>query len=147
MALKLAKISYELREVLLKDKPEEMLAISPKGTVPVLQFNDKILDESLDIINWAFARNPSNFYTAKGDESKLTSEVIKLFDNDFKYHLDELRQISHVDTICMHGSPRSKFDNKDIWNKYNYRKLGIIGEPYYDVDFNNVFYLKITKIF
>ena len=58
MALKLAKISYELREVLLKDKPEEMLALSPKGTVPVLQFNDKILDESLDIINWAFTRNP-----------------------------------------------------------------------------------------
>ena len=98
MALKLAKISYELREVLLKDKPEEMLALSPKGTVPVLQFNDKILDESLDIINWAFTRNPSNFYSAKGDESKLTSEVIKLFDNDFKYHLDRYKYYQRHNT-------------------------------------------------
>ena len=98
MALKLAKISYELREVLLKDKPEEMLALSPKGTVPVLQLNDKVLDESLDIINWAFAKNPSNFYTAKGDESKLTSEVIKLFDNDFKYHLDRYKYYQRHNT-------------------------------------------------
>tara|TARA_B100000989_G_scaffold187566_1_gene141182 strand:+ start:321 stop:914 length:594 start_codon:yes stop_codon:yes gene_type:complete len=91
MALKLAKISYELREVFLKEKPIEMLTISPKGTVPVLQLNDKVLDESLDIINWAFLKNPSNFYIAKGDESMLTSKVIKLFDNDFKYHLDRYK--------------------------------------------------------
>ena len=98
MALKLAKISYELREVLLKDKPEEMLALSPKGTVPVLQLNDKVLDESLDIINWAFAKNPSNFYIAKGDESKLTCEVIELFDNDFKYHLDRYKYYQRHNT-------------------------------------------------
>ena len=88
MALKLAKIRYELREVLLKDKPIEMLNLSPKGTVPVLKLYDKVLDESLDIINWAYVKNPSNFYITKGDESKLTFEVINLFDNDFKYHLD-----------------------------------------------------------
>ena len=91
MALKLAKIRYELREVLLKDKPIEMLNLSPKGTVPVLKLYDKVLDESLDIINWAFVKNPSNFYIAKGDESKLTFEVINLFDNDFKYHLDRYK--------------------------------------------------------
>ena len=98
MALKLAKISYELREVLLKDKPVEMLTLSPKGTVPVLQFCNKVLDESLDIINWAFAKNPSNFYTANGDECKLTCEVIKLFDNDFKYHLDRYKYYQRHNT-------------------------------------------------
>ena len=117
MALKLAKISYELREVLLKDKPEEMLALSPKGTVPVLQLNDKILDESLDIINWAFAKNPSNFYTAKGDESKLTSQVIKLFDNDFKYHLDRFKYSTRYKDINeeFHFTNAIKFIKR--WNE------------------------------
>ena len=44
----------------------------------------------------------------------------------------------------MHGSPRSRFDNLGIWNKYHYRELGITGEPYLDVDFNMVFYLTDT---
>ncbi len=64
--------------------------------------------------------------------------------DQFRYHLDELRKLVVVRTICMHGSPRSKFDNRDLWMKYNYRSLGILGEPYYDVDFNEVFYLTDT---
>ena len=44
----------------------------------------------------------------------------------------------------MHGSPKSPYDSKDLWSKYNYRDLGIIGEPYFDVDFNKVFYLTDT---
>ena len=44
----------------------------------------------------------------------------------------------------MHGSPRSKYDNKEIWEKYDYKNLDLIGEPYYDVDFNQVFYLTDT---
>jgi hypothetical protein len=44
----------------------------------------------------------------------------------------------------MHGSPRSKFDNKELWSKYNYRDLGIIGEPFFDIDFDDFFYLTDT---
>jgi hypothetical protein len=44
----------------------------------------------------------------------------------------------------MHGSPTSKIDNRNIWKTYNYRDFGIIGEPYFDVDFNKVFYLTDT---
>ena len=44
----------------------------------------------------------------------------------------------------MHGSPRSKFDNKDIWKKYDYKDLGILGEPYFDLDFDKVLYLTDT---
>lgn len=61
--------------------------------------------------------------------------------NDFCNNLNKLRKLVKVDTICMHGSPKSKFDNKDIWKKYNYKTSGIIAEPYLDIDFNNVFYL------
>jgi hypothetical protein len=44
----------------------------------------------------------------------------------------------------MQGSSRSQYDNSDIWSKYNYRKLGIIGEPYFDMDFDQFFYLTDT---
>ncbi len=64
--------------------------------------------------------------------------------NEFCENLDMLRKIVPVTTICMHGSPRSEFDNKDIWKKYDYRQLGIEGEPYFDVDFDKVFYLTDT---
>jgi len=70
-------------------------------------------------------------------------DIDKAWD-DFRYHLDKLRKLVEVKTICMHGSPRSKFDNKEIWNKYDYRTLQIIGEPYYDVNFDEVFYLTDT---
>ncbi|MHA1396063.1 MAG: hypothetical protein ACTSRZ_21370 [Promethearchaeota archaeon] len=44
----------------------------------------------------------------------------------------------------MHGSPWSKYDNRELWDVYDYRDYGIIGEPYFDVDFNEVLYLTDT---
>lgn len=63
---------------------------------------------------------------------------------DFCKHLAALRQLAPVNTICMHGSPASKYDSKDLWKTYNYRELGIIAEPYFDVDYNDAFYLTDT---
>lgn len=63
---------------------------------------------------------------------------------DFEKNLNELRKLAPVGTICMHGSPRSKWDSKDLWKHYNYRDFGIIGEPYFDINFDNVFYLTDT---
>ena len=51
--------------------------------------------------------------------------------DQFKFHLEALRKIAEVSTICMHGSPRSQYDNKEVWTKYDYKSLGLIGEPYY----------------
>ncbi len=54
LALTHAQVPLEIREVLLRHKPPAMLAISPKGTVPVLQLPDgQVIDESLDIMKWA----------------------------------------------------------------------------------------------
>lgn len=63
---------------------------------------------------------------------------------DFEKNLEALRKLAPVSTICMHGSPMSKWDSKDLWKKYNYQDYGIIGEPYFDVDFQKVFYLTDT---
>lgn len=74
--------------------------------------------------------------TCKGD-------IDKAYD-DFCRNLEKLRAIVPVRTICMHGSPRSPFDSKDIWKKYDYRSIGIENEPYMDTDFSQVFYLTDT---
>ena len=63
---------------------------------------------------------------------------------DFENNLNALRKLANVTTICMHGSPMSKYDSKDLWKNYNYRDFGIIAEPYFDVDFNKVFYITDT---
>ena len=72
----------------------------------------------------------------KGDENQAIAH--------FEEKLAYFRTFYSVRTICMHGSPTSKIDNKDIWKSNSYRNFGIIGEPYFDVDFNKVFYLTDT---
>lgn len=63
---------------------------------------------------------------------------------DFLSNLEHLRTLVPVTTICMHGSPRSRWDSRDIWKKYDYRDAGIDFEPYFDVDFGSTFYLTDT---
>ncbi len=63
---------------------------------------------------------------------------------DFCTNLQKLRQLVPVTSICMHGSPASPYDSKDIWKKYDYKALGIIAEPYFDTDFSQYFYLTDT---
>tara|TARA_B100001063_G_C16747884_1_gene548608 strand:+ start:1054 stop:1806 length:753 start_codon:yes stop_codon:yes gene_type:complete len=74
--------------------------------------------------------------TTKGD--------FNLAFEDFKLNLNKLRELVPVQTICMHGSPLSRFDSKDLWKKYDYKDLKLIGEPYFDIDFNKVLYLTDT---
>ena len=57
MALKLANIRCEIREIRLSNKPKHMLEVSPKGTVPVLILENKIIDESIEIIDWVIGNN------------------------------------------------------------------------------------------
>lgn len=64
--------------------------------------------------------------------------------NEFCRNLKKFRKLVPISTICMHGSPLSKYDNRDIWEKYDYKELGLIGEPYFDIDFNEVLYLTDT---
>ncbi len=73
---------------------------------------------------------------AKGDVDKAYELA--------KKHLAQLREVAEVKTICMHGSPRSPYDNKEVWKNYDYRELGIIAEPYFDLDFLKVLYLTDT---
>lgn len=90
MAIAAANVAVELREVVLRDKPEAMLAISPKATVPVLQLpGGEVIDESLDIMRWALKQNDPLGLTAVAPEK--TAELIAQNDGDFKHWLDRYK--------------------------------------------------------
>ena len=91
MALQLAGIKCEIREVRLNNKPDHMLEVSPKGTVPVLVLEDKVIDESNDIINWVLNDHRIFEVNLNHEQSNLTKDLIKLFDEKFKFHLDRYK--------------------------------------------------------
>ena len=91
MAIQLAGIKCELREVRLNNKPEQMLEVSPKGTVPVLVLENKVIDESNDIINWVLNDHKIFEVNLSNEKSNLTNNLIKLFDEKFKFHLDRYK--------------------------------------------------------
>ena len=97
MAIHISGQKCELREVLLRDKPPSMLEYSAKGTVPVLILQDgKVIDESLDVIDWALNLNdPDNWQRSK--DTKKTKELIKINDGEFKYHLDRYKYSKRYD--------------------------------------------------
>jgi hypothetical protein len=64
---------------------------------------------------------------------------------EFQNNLAYFRKYYPVNTICMHGSPMSKWDNRKIWERFDYKKHGIIAEPYFDTDFRNVLYITDTS--
>ena len=94
MALIASGIACEIREVKLRDKPPEMLAASPKGTVPVLVLPDgKVIDESIDIMRWALALNDPELWLAGDDEVLIATN-----DGAFKHHLDRYKYADRHDT-------------------------------------------------
>ena len=72
----------------------------------------------------------------RGDVDKAYARFVR--------NIEEMRQVVDVRTITMHGSPMSRFDSKEMWQKYDYKKLGLIGEPQMDVDWREMVYLTDT---
>lgn len=95
MALKYADIAVEIREIVLRDKPAEMLKASPKGTVPVLVFQDDVtneavvIEQSLDIMHWALQQKDVDGWL--NVDNAMAQELI--FENDgyFKQALDKYK--------------------------------------------------------
>ena len=110
------KASYYFRIVKQSNKPDIIKAIAGLGHEIGYHYEDMAL--------------------CGGDSEKAIEH--------FKKQLDYFRRFYPVKTICMHGAPRSKYDGRDLWKRYDYHNFGIIGEPYFDVDFSKVFYLTDT---
>ena len=90
LAIKASALDVELREIKLSNKPEEMLACSPKGTVPVLILpNGTVIDESKDIMEWALNQSdPNNWLTDDVAIQQEAERLIDYNDNEFKKYLD-----------------------------------------------------------
>ena len=94
MALWVSGTACELREVKLADKPEAMLAASPKGTVPVLVLPDgSVIDESIEVMRWALSQSDPEGWLAGDDR-----DLLELIDGPFKHHLDRYKYYTRYGT-------------------------------------------------
>jgi len=143
--------------------------LNPKSRVVILRHDvDKKPENSLFFAKLQFERGIKGVYYFRAKKcswnERIIREIAKMgheigyhYENmatvhgnldkaiiDFQSNLEQLRKIVPVSTICMHGSPLSKYDNRDIWKSVDYSEYQIIGEPYFDVDFNKMLYLTDT---
>ncbi|EJL03305.1 MULTISPECIES: glutathione S-transferase [Pseudomonas] len=93
MALRYSAVEVDIIEVSLKAKPAQMLALSSKGTVPVLEADGRVIDESLEIMAWALDRNDPNDWRLLHDceGQALTATLIEENDQVFKQHLNRYK--------------------------------------------------------
>ena len=142
MALYLSKTVVEIREVSLRNKPQSMLKISPKGTVPVLILDDgSVIDESIEIIEWCI-KEKQNIFTEilYSDQELFTEDAIKLFDEKFKFHLDRYKYATRyedVDEILHREScveilktMEKKISNKNFFYTDHFNKIDICILPF-----------------
>lgn len=93
MALRYSGVEVNIVEVSLKAKPAEMLALSSKGTVPVLSVDGQVIDESLSIMHWALAQNDPQDWLLKDYPvgQQLIAGLIEENDQVFKVHLNRYK--------------------------------------------------------
>lgn len=112
MGVHASGIEVEIREVVLKNKPDHMIEISPKATVPVLQLaNGQVIDQSLDIMMWALGENdPKGWLPFDPELREQVNIMIMECDWTFKYHLDRYKYpnrfnendaTAHRDAACV----------------------------------------------
>jgi len=82
LALRYAGCAVEIREVTMKNKPAELLALSPKGTVPVLDTGHGVLEESLDIMRWALEQNDPQDWRLQADPAAAQQADALIARND-----------------------------------------------------------------
>lgn len=91
MALLVASIAFDGFEIVLRDKPAALLALSPKATVPVLQLPDgRVLEESWDIVQWALASQDLHGWWCRA-QSAENLDLLACNDGPFKHHLDRYK--------------------------------------------------------
>ena len=95
MALSVSGARYEHREVVLRDKPPQMLEVSPKGTVPVLVTAEgEVLEESLDVMRWALGQGDPEGWLDRDDPA-----LVETNDGPFKHHLDRYKYATRYEDV------------------------------------------------
>ncbi len=97
MGIVYASVQAELREVDLKNKPQALLDISPKGTVPVLQLVDgTVIEESLDVLNWSLDQSDPDHWRTDWSKAALDAMNTLIAENDHQFVI-HLRQYKYPD--------------------------------------------------
>jgi hypothetical protein len=148
----------------------EYLLENPGGNTVIVRHDvDRKIKNSLDmakcehelgICSSYYFRYPSTFkpdiirkIRDLGHETGYHYEVLSKTNGDytkaialFQTELEEFRKICPVETICMHGSPLSKYNNRDLWKHYDYHSYGIRGEAFlsFEQDHDDIHYLTDT---
>jgi glutathione S-transferase len=93
LAIVACGLVVEMREVALRNKPPELLALSPKATVPVLSLpNGLVIEQSLDIMRWALEQHEPETWMVLSDAQRLQGEAwLDLLDGPFKFNLDRYK--------------------------------------------------------
>ena len=101
MALSVAGQSVILREIELRNRPDEIYQASAKGTVPVLVLTDgTVIDESLDVMRWALSENDPEAWLPTNDaEREACKALIARNDGDFKHHLDRYKYATRYEDV------------------------------------------------
>lgn len=144
-ALRLSGISFQLRHdvdllpanslrIAQIEKEQELKATYYFRMVP--ESYDEAIIKQIAALGHTIGYHYESLTTCNGD--------IEAAYRDFCDNLAKLRQLVPVNTICMHGSPRSPYDSRDIWKHYDYHHLGIKYEPYFDTDFSHTLYITDT---
>lgn len=100
MALAYSGITVEIREISLREKPASMLAISPKGTVPVLHAEGLVIEQSYDIMKWALRQSDPDQWLSTETEG-LIDEWVAKNDGPFKKLLDQYKYPDKHPTIAL----------------------------------------------
>jgi hypothetical protein len=116
-------------------------------------FSEKIIDEICSLgheIGYHYEDMDLSFkrFRVFGGDLKVKRiserDLAEIAIESFSKNLSRLRRIAPINTICMHGSPLSRWDNRILWKYYDYKQFGIDLEPYFDIDFSNRLYLTDT---
>jgi len=129
-------VDRKLRNALIMAKLEDKLGV--KSTYYFrypYTFNQDII-RNISLLGHEIGYHYETLAKAEGDREK----AIVFFEQELK----EFRKIADVKTICMHGSPLSKYDNRDLWKWYDFSDFGIEGEAYLSMAEANVQYLTDT---
>lgn len=112
MALASSGQTVALREIVLRDKPDEMIAASPKATVPVLVSPEgSVLEESIDIALWALAKNDPDGWLPEQPEARADMlAFISTMDGAFKHHLDRAKYATRYPQEWNEGETTEEFE-------------------------------------
>jgi hypothetical protein len=140
---------YTVREYLLEKSTENVVILRHDVDRRVMNSLSMAMSESnLGIRSTYYFRYPYTFnkdiirkIRDLGHEIGYHYEVLSKSQGDyqkaitlFQLELQEFRKICEIDTICMHGSPLSRFDNRDLWKKFHFEDFGIFGEAYLSLE-------------